>query len=80
MVEFGGEAALPRSVLVADGRLYREIWRARTPSSLLEDLDAMVIPYSGKAEANDSQVASIRGLLLAAGQLTSGCASDQEPL
>jgi len=60
---------LPRSVIVADNDLYREIVMGPDSVSLLEDLDAMVIPLSGKAEAHERENAAIREVLLAAGQL-----------
>lgn len=63
---------LPRSVLVADGQLYRNISQSPDSIGLLEDLEAMVIPHSGKAEANEQEVLSVRELLSAAGQLISG--------
>ncbi|WP_157155715.1 hypothetical protein [Diaminobutyricimonas sp. LJ205] len=46
---------------------------------LLEDLDAMVIPFSSKAEGNELQVASIRQVLLATGQLVSGALLIKNP-
>tara|TARA_R110002124_G_scaffold64556_1_gene176225 strand:- start:3830 stop:4606 length:777 start_codon:yes stop_codon:yes gene_type:complete len=72
VTEIENASVLPRSVLVADNRLYRRIWQDPDSVSLLEDLDAMVIPYSGKPEMNEQQVAAIRGVLIKAGQLTSG--------
>ncbi len=63
---------LPRSVLVVDDHLYREISESPDSVDLLDDLDAMVIPYSAKAEVNVAEVASIRRLLLDAGQLAPG--------
>ena len=38
---------LPRSVVVVDDHLYREISESPDSVDLLDDLDAMVIPYSG---------------------------------
>lgn len=63
---------LPRSVLVVDDHMYRRISESPDSVDLLDDLDAMVIPYSGKAEANIAEVASLRRLLLDAGQLAPG--------
>jgi len=63
---------LPRSVLVVDDHLYREISDSPDSVDLLDDLDAMVIPYSARAEVNGVEVASIRRLLLDAGQLAPG--------
>ncbi|MGA6126527.1 MULTISPECIES: hypothetical protein [unclassified Microbacterium] len=63
---------LPRSVLVVDNQLYREISESPESVDLLDNLDAMVIPYSAKAEVNVAEVTSIRRLLLDAGQLAPG--------
>lgn len=63
---------LPRSVLVVDEDLYRQISENPDSVDLLDDLDAMVIPYWGKAEVNVTEVASLRRLLLDAGQLAPG--------
>lgn len=79
MIDAEEIVALPRSVLVADDRLYRKISQDPNSISLLEDLEAMVIPFSDKAEVNEFQVASIRGVLLAAGQLISGALLIKNP-
>ncbi|TFB66161.1 hypothetical protein [Cryobacterium sp. Hz9] len=79
MANIEGMSALPRSVLVADDRLYRAISQNPDSVTLLEDLDAMVIPYSGRAEVNEQQSASIREVLLAAGQLISGALLIRNP-
>lgn len=63
---------LPRSVLVVDDDTYRQISEGPDSVDLLDDLDAMVIPYSGKAEVNIAEVAALRRLLLEAGQLIPG--------
>ena len=73
------ESVLPRSVLVADDRLYRQISQNSDSVALLEDLDAMVIPYSCHAEVNAQQTAPIREVLLAAGQLTAGALLIKNP-
>ena len=72
MAEVTGRADIPRSVLVADARLYRQISESPDSVGLLEDLDAMVIPYSGKAQANELEVAAVRALLVRTGQLAPG--------
>jgi hypothetical protein len=61
-------APTPRSVLVADESLYLEL---KTPKyiGLLDDLDAMVVPYSGTAQVHAEQVAAMRELLVASDQL-----------
>lgn len=65
-------ARFPRSVLVAPNPLYHELSQDPDRVGLLEDLDAMIIPYSATAQVNEQQVAAIRLVLEAAGQLTAG--------
>lgn len=59
----------PRSVLVVDDRMYRELAQSPDSVELLEDLDAMVIPFSGAPEVHEAEVSAMRALLLDAGQL-----------
>lgn len=61
-------APTPRSVLVADESLYLEL---KTPKyvGLLDDLDAMVVPYSGTAQIHAVEVAAMRELLATSDQL-----------
>lgn len=70
--ELRAAASLPRSVLVADGRLYRQISESPNSVGLLEDRDAMIIPYSGSAAVNEAEVAAVRKLLAQSGQLAPG--------
>lgn len=62
----------PRSVFVASDGLYLDIADEPSSVALLEDLDAMVIPYSVMAAGNEAQVATVRDVLRAAGQLIPG--------
>lgn len=62
----------PRSVLVADNSLYLDIASDASAVELLDDLDAMVIPYSVLPAGNSVQVTAVRELLRAAGQLIPG--------
>lgn len=79
MIDSEGRAFAPRSVLVADDRLYREILQGSDSVGLLEDLDAMVIPYSGRAEVNEREVATVREILLDAAQLIPGALLVKNP-
>lgn len=69
----------PRSVLVADDGLYLDI--AGDPGSvgLLDDLDAMVVPYSMMAASNAAQVNAVQEMLRAAGQLIPGALLIKNP-
>ncbi|WP_300268958.1 hypothetical protein, partial [Microbacterium sp.] len=49
----------PRSVLVADDDLYLRIEHDPANVALLEDVNAMIVPYSGRAELNARAVASV---------------------
>lgn len=62
--------ALPRTVLVADDDLYLQLENDPRSVPLLEDLDAMIVPYRQAAGVNSRQVSAIRDVLLASGQLT----------
>lgn len=70
---------LPRSILVADDHLYREILSSPDSIELLEDVDALIVPYSLTAQVNEEQVAAIRALLLESGQLTAGALLIKSP-
>jgi len=72
-------SALPRSVLVADDGLYATISGDPNFVELLDDLDAMVIPFSSKPQVNEQQVGVIREVLLQAGQLTAGALLIKNP-
>jgi hypothetical protein len=60
---------LPRSVLVADDALYQRIKSDPDSVGLLNDVDAMIIPFSGRAAAHERESDAIRDVLVAAGQL-----------
>lgn len=62
----------PRSVLVAENSLYLDIASDPNSVSLLDDLDAMIVPHSVMPAGNDVQVAAVRELLSTAGQLLPG--------
>lgn len=79
MAEHEEPQVLPRSVLVADERLYREILQGPDSVALLEDLDAMVIPYAGNPEVNEHEASAIRDLLLASAQLVPGALLVRNP-
>lgn len=66
------QMTLPRSVLIASDGDYSDL--AQDPESvlLLDDVDAMVIPYSTNALSNVAETAMIRDVLQAAGQLVPG--------
>lgn len=69
----------PRSVLVAEDGLYLDI--AADPGSvgLLDDLDAMVVPYSVMAASNAAQVKAVQEMLRAARQHIPGALLIKNP-
>lgn len=69
----------PRSVFVADDRLYREIAQSPDYVELLEDTEAIIVPYSAPPEGNEVQVRVVRDLLVAAGQLVTGALLIKNP-
>lgn len=75
----GANGVAPRSVLVADDNLYLDIAGDPASVSLLDDLDAMVIPYSVVAAGNERRVDDVRELLRAAGQLIPGALLIKNP-
>ncbi len=79
MTELPPQPNLPRSVLVADGRLYQEISESSDSVALLDDPDAMVIPYFGRAEVNEARVALVRQLLVDSGQFAPGALLVKNP-
>jgi hypothetical protein len=64
------ELSLPRSVFVADNRLYRAISSDPKSVDLLADDDSMIVPYSARPEVNADAVAAVRKILIGAGQLS----------
>ena len=79
MTEPRSAAPRPRSVLVADDHLYREIAQSPEHVALLEDPEAMVVPYSARPEGNEIEVMAIRDLLVASDQLVSGALLVKDP-
>ncbi|MFJ4998645.1 hypothetical protein ACIP5T_10860 [Microbacterium sp. NPDC088619] len=69
----------PRSVLVADDSLYLDITGDSDSVALVDDLDAMVVPYSVMPAGNETQVNAVRELLRAAGQLIPGALLIKNP-
>ena len=74
-----GVTGLPRSVFVADGRLYRKISESPAHVELLDDLDTMIVPLAGKIEVHESAVGAVRARLFEAGQLNSGALLIKNP-
>ena len=66
------ESKFPRSVLVVPNALYLDLSQDPDRVALLEDVDAMILPYSATPQINESHVAMVRTALEDAGQLTSG--------
>lgn len=62
----------PRSVMVAEDSLYLDIASDPASVGLLDDRDALVVPYSVMAAGNEAQVNAVREVLRAAGQLIPG--------
>jgi hypothetical protein len=59
--------------------LYRTISESPESIELLDDLDAMILPYEGKIEVHEPQILLVRELLSAAGQLTEGALLIKNP-
>lgn len=72
MADTPSDKSMPRSILVADARMYRQIAHDSDDVALLEDLDAAIVPYSGRPEVNEQQILTVRDALSAAGQLIPG--------
>jgi len=62
--------SLPRSVFVADDLSYWKIAGDPSTVDLLNDHDAMILPYSAEPEVNEAEVTRVRALIDAAGQLS----------
>lgn len=69
----------PRSVLVASDPLYRRMAQDRDSVALLEDLEAMVVPFSDEPQANAALVLSVRDLVARDGKLVSGALLVKNP-
>ena len=79
MTELRPVALRPRSILVADDHLYQEIAQSPDHVELLQDPEAMVVPYSARPEGNEVDVMAMRGILIAAGQLVTGALLVKDP-
>ncbi len=66
------ERVLPRSVLVASDQLYLRLSSSPKDVELLDDLNAMVVPYSVHPAFHEEQVSLVRKQLEASGQLVTG--------
>lgn len=62
----------PRSVLVATDATYRKMADTRDSIALLEDTEAMIVPFSEEPQANEARVLAVRELLRRDGKLASG--------
>ncbi|WES64643.1 hypothetical protein P0L94_00905 [Microbacter sp. GSS18] len=63
---------MPRSITVVDDKVYLEIIQDPKAVALIDDLDAMVVPYAGHAAVHESEVARVRDVLVKSGQLVQG--------
>lgn len=63
---------MPKSVFVTDDATYRKLINDPKGVLLVEDTEALIVPYSAKPEANDALVRDIRDTLISAGRLESG--------
>ena len=70
---------LPRSVLVVDDRTYWRIAADASSVDLLADAEAMIVPYSATPEVNSGEVARVRDLVQASGQLSTGALLIKNP-
>ncbi|MDZ8275721.1 hypothetical protein R2Q81_07125 [Microbacterium aquimaris] len=60
---------LPRSVAVVDDATYLDIVQDPKALALVDDLDAVVVPYAGRAAVHEDDVARVQQLLVRSGQL-----------
>lgn len=63
---------MPKSVFVTDDATYRKLIDDPKGVILVEDTEALIVPYSAKPEANEALVREIRDTLIATGRLESG--------
>lgn len=70
---------LPRSIFVADDATYRDLAQSPEYVELLEDTEAVVVPFSARPEGNEALVAVVRDLLVASGQLLTGALLIKNP-
>lgn len=69
----------PRSVLVVEDNFYHRLASDPDDISLLEDRDAMIVPYSAKPDFHHSVVNALRDMLLDSGQLIPGALLVKNP-
>lgn len=72
MTSDNGTRPLPRSVLVASDQLYLRLSSSPKDVELLDDMNAMVVPYSVRPAFHDAEVTFVRDQLDASGQLVPG--------
>jgi hypothetical protein len=60
---------MPRTIVVLDEKTYKVMASEPSKIELLENLDAMVVPYTGSIKVNAEPVGAIRHGLLVSGQL-----------
>ena len=70
---------MPRSILILSEAKYSELTRDPSSVELLADSDALVIPFSGKAEGHQEDVEAIRSLLSDRDLLVSGALLIRNP-
>lgn len=70
---------LPRSVLVAENGFYLGLSQGNNSVELLDDPEALVIPFSITPVAHEKLVITVRNILRDAGQLTSGALLIRNP-
>lgn len=79
MSRSAGNEPLPRAIAVVSDQEYRTILQHPDDVERLEDLEAMVIPYSIRPEVISGPVSAARDLLRLSGQLASGSLLVQDP-
>lgn len=72
-------AIAPRSVLIADQELYLRIAQDQDHVQLLEDTNAMIVPYEGQPEVNEVAVSAVRRSIATAGRLIPGALLVRNP-
>ncbi|WP_311260494.1 hypothetical protein [Microbacterium sp. WCS2018Hpa-9] len=75
----GGTGVRPRSVLVASDQLYRRMAQDKDSVALLEDVEAMVVPFSDEPQANAGLIRSVREIVAREGKLVSGALLIKNP-
>lgn len=69
MTNADSKTVRPRTVLVADESLYLRIAQDPENVRLLDDTDAMIVPFRGRPEINEADVNAVRALLDETGRL-----------